>query len=81
MQRRNVLKALASCAAGAGLERARAIMPACATKLCETPESRTMITCFIRYQIDPFQRDAFKEYAENWGHIIPRCGGEAAGAA
>jgi hypothetical protein len=24
------------------------------------------ITCFIRYQIDPFQRDDFKKYAENW---------------
>lgn len=34
-----------------------------------------MITCFIRYQIDPFQRGEFKKYAENWGHIIPRCGG------
>jgi hypothetical protein len=33
------------------------------------------ITCFIRYQIDPFQRAAFKEYAHNWGRIIPRCGG------
>jgi hypothetical protein len=32
------------------------------------------ITCFIRYQIDPFQRDAFRRYAENWGPIIPRCG-------
>jgi len=28
------------------------------------------MTCFIRYQIDPFQRDAFKQYAENWGRII-----------
>jgi NIPSNAP len=37
------------------------------------------ITCFIRYQIDPFQRDAFKRYAEAWGHIIPRCGGELIG--
>jgi len=37
------------------------------------------ITCFIRYQIDPFQRDAFKGYAEAWGHIIPRCGGELVG--
>jgi hypothetical protein len=37
------------------------------------------ITCFIRYQIDPFQRDAFKEYAENWGRIIPRCGGYLVG--
>lgn len=38
-----------------------------------------MITCFIRYQIDPFQRDAFKQYAENWGGIIPRCGGHLVG--
>ena len=37
------------------------------------------ITCVIRYQIDPFQRDAFKKYAENWGRIIPRCGGHVVG--
>ena len=38
-----------------------------------------MITCVIRYQIDPFQRDGFKNYAENWGRIIPRCGGHLVG--
>jgi len=38
-----------------------------------------MITCIIRYQIDPFQRDEFKTYAENWGRIIPRCGGHLVG--
>jgi hypothetical protein len=37
------------------------------------------ITCIIRYQIDPFQRDAFQKYAENWGQIIPRCGGHLVG--
>ncbi len=37
------------------------------------------ITCFIRYQIDPYQIDAFKIYAENWGRIIPRCGGHLIG--
>jgi NIPSNAP len=37
------------------------------------------VTCFIRYQIDPFQRDAFKEYAETWGRVIPRCGGDLVG--
>ncbi len=37
------------------------------------------ITCFIRYQIDPFQRDAFSEYATAWGTIIPRCGGQLVG--
>jgi hypothetical protein len=37
------------------------------------------ITCFIRYEIDPFQLDAFREYARNWGRIIPRCGGDLVG--
>lgn len=37
------------------------------------------ITCFIRYQIDPFQRAAFTEYAAAWGRIIPRCGGRLVG--
>lgn len=38
-----------------------------------------MIVCLIRYQIDPFKRDAFKTYAENWGKVIPRCGGHLIG--
>ena len=37
------------------------------------------ITCIIRYEIDPFQRAAFGQYAENWGRIIPRCGGRLLG--
>ena len=37
------------------------------------------ITCFIRYRIDPFQREAFRAYAEQWGRIIPRCGGRLLG--
>jgi hypothetical protein len=37
------------------------------------------ITCFIKYEIDPFQREAFKEYAQHWLHIIPRCGGQLLG--
>jgi hypothetical protein len=37
------------------------------------------ILCVIRYQIDPFQREAFRKYAENWGRIIPRCGGHLVG--
>ena len=39
----------------------------------------TTVTCFIRYEIDPFQRDAFREYAQNWLRIIPRCGGDLLG--
>ena len=37
------------------------------------------ITCFIRYRIDPFQRDAFAAYAAAWADIIPRCGGHLVG--
>ena len=37
------------------------------------------VTCLIRYEIDPFQREAFAEYADNWGKIIPRCGGDLVG--
>jgi hypothetical protein len=44
-----------------------------------TTGATTMITCFIRYQIDPFQREAFAEYARHWGRIIPRCGGNLLG--
>src|SRR5258708_29172775 len=37
------------------------------------------VSCFIRYEIDPVQRDAFARYARNWGSIIPRCGGRLVG--
>jgi NIPSNAP protein len=37
------------------------------------------IACFIRYQIDPFQLDAFRRYAAAWGPIIPRFGGHLVG--
>ena len=38
-----------------------------------------MIACFIRYQIDPAQKQQFARYAEHWGTIIPRCGGHLIG--
>ena len=38
-----------------------------------------MITCFIRYEIDPFQREAFRRYAVAWARIIPRAGGRLIG--
>lgn len=38
-----------------------------------------MITCFIRYEIDPFKAAAFEEYARNWGQAIPRCGADLVG--
>lgn len=37
------------------------------------------ITCFIRYEIDPFQREAFRRYAVAWAGIIPRLGGDLLG--
>ena len=37
------------------------------------------ITVFIRYQLDPFKREAFEAYAKRWSTIIPRCGGDLGG--
>ena len=37
------------------------------------------ITVFIRYQLDPFQRDAFEDYARRWLAISPKCGGDVVG--
>ena len=53
-----------------------------ANEVLATPadgSTRMTVTCMIRYQIDPYQRDAFKEYAHNWGRMIPRCGGHLVG--
>lgn len=38
-----------------------------------------MLTCFIRYQIDPTRRDAFAQYAQTWGQCIPRNGADLIG--
>ncbi len=38
-----------------------------------------MLTCVIRYEIDPTRKDAFIQYAQNWGLAIPRCGAELIG--
>jgi len=37
------------------------------------------VTVFIRYQLDPFKRAQFEEYAKRWLKIIPRCGGDLIG--
>ncbi|HWA91918.1 MAG TPA: NIPSNAP family protein [Rhizomicrobium sp.] len=37
------------------------------------------VVCHIRYEIDPFQRDAFEDYARAWLRIIPACGGDLIG--
>ena len=38
-----------------------------------------MITCFIRYEIEPTQKADFEIYARNWGQCIPRCGADLIG--
>jgi hypothetical protein len=37
------------------------------------------VVCQIRYQIDPFKRAQFEDYARNWLAIIPACGGDLLG--
>ena len=38
-----------------------------------------MITCFIRYEIDPFKRAEFEQYARAWGQAIPAYGADLIG--
>lgn len=38
-----------------------------------------MLTCVIRYQIDPFKREEFARYSQVWGQAIPRCGADLIG--
>ncbi|AZQ67349.1 NIPSNAP family protein [Silicimonas algicola] len=38
-----------------------------------------MLTCVIRYHIDPNRREAFAQYARTWGQCIPRCGADLVG--
>jgi ribosomal protein S27AE len=38
-----------------------------------------MITCIIRYQLDPYKLTEFEAYARRWGQTIPRCGAELIG--
>ena len=37
------------------------------------------VVCQIRYQIDPFRRAQFEEYASVWLRRIPACGGDLIG--
>ncbi len=38
-----------------------------------------MITCFIRYELEPFHLDAFERYGRAWNEAIPRCGADLIG--
>jgi hypothetical protein len=85
--RRDAITAtLATIALGMIASPARALVPTPSHPECQ-PMSVTStntpagvkIMCLIRYQIDPFQRDAFTTYAETWGRAIPRCGGHLVG--
>lgn len=38
-----------------------------------------MLTCIIRYQIDPTKKDQFVRHARNWGQAIPRSGADLIG--
>ena len=37
------------------------------------------VVCCIRYELDPFRRDKFEDYARNWLTLIPACGGDLIG--
>jgi len=38
-----------------------------------------MLTCIIRYDIDPTKRAQFEDYSRTWGQCIPRNGADLVG--
>jgi hypothetical protein len=76
-----VVGAAAALGAEAAASDKRAPAPAGSGSTTRSAESGNpvAITCFIRYQIDPLQLEAFKQYATAWAQIIPRCGGHLLG--
>jgi hypothetical protein len=38
-----------------------------------------MITCFIRYELEPFAIEPFERYARVWNEAIPACGADLIG--
>jgi len=71
--RRESIQSIAAIAVGL------ATVPTSRVSMPEAPAQAVALACFIRYQIDPFQLDAFRQYAHAWGTIIPRCGGHLIG--
>ena len=35
-----------------------------------------MVTCYIKYVIDPFQLDIFEQYGKKWIELVNRFGGQ-----
>jgi hypothetical protein len=63
-----------------GIAAASALLATARGAQARQPQGASMtIVCFIRYQIDPFARAEFQQYAQEWGKIIPRCGGHLVG--
>jgi hypothetical protein len=74
--RRAALAGLAATSAALALPTAARDAPATTG---QTRSESMTVTCFIRYQIDPFQLTDFRKYAQAWTTIIPRCGGRLIG--
>ena len=78
IDRRTALSLMGAMLAAAGL-RTNGLRADGSVKREDDERTAMTIACFIRYQIDPFQKGEFRKYAENWGRIIPRCGGHLIG--
>jgi hypothetical protein len=77
-ERRIVLLGVAKSIAVTALASFLPILPARPQELSKG-DRNVNIVCQIRYQIDPFKRAQFEEYARNWLTLIPACGGDLIG--
>jgi hypothetical protein len=71
---RREASAMAAAAAAATLS-----LPFAGRAETATRRGAMKLVCVIRYQIDPFQKEAFRKHAQNLISIVPRCGGHLVG--
>lgn len=77
VERRTVMAGVVKVLAGVAMAPFAWIAPASAKPT--TKGSAMNVVCQIRYQLDPFKRAQFEEYAKVWLKVIPMCGGDLIG--
>ena len=79
VKRRTVMAGAMNILAAAAMAPLAWIAPARAKQGPITKGNAMNVVCQIRYQLDPFKRAQFEEYAKVWLKVIPECGGDLIG--
>ncbi len=79
VERRTVMAATLKILVAAATAPFAWVLPARAKQVSTMKGHAMNVVCQIRYQLDPFKRAQFEEYAKVWLKVIPMCGGDLIG--